>query len=740
MAFYELYSKVFPNYMILNENKYLFKNIRKKQKMIDAANELLEEEEKSKILVKENNDLFTKTIKEEINNYQKINDFDIYINQSYEKSISISIYNKKKISQYLLRDNTPNEKKNTNFDSFVTNETNHSIKDILNILDDRKVNKKNKQKILKINCPKKSNILKIFKNLVKKKDSSKKNSPEKPNKKSAHYLILSTNKIEGVYSKNLKQKFMKTYNRVFWKNTITQPNSINHNVDQKLVTSTIERSNVLYSTKMNFNRNSNKLQKVIIPRRATEININNNFSENLALTTSPNGYYSKILYNTKSNMHRTNRRLKSNFLLSNKKPSITKLLSNNKSNKEEKLFNNKLIHKKLNSKEISQDWIYMKKFYFTKNNFSQKNQNPTITYGEINNRVTKFSPNKNNSKNKEDENRHYSTRIKMNKIEGKKNEENIEGIKKKEKKSYYIRYILSPKTKKKSENKIYDLIRNNKKPLQILKTISQFKTKNYFSPEKKSINNNKIYIFREKGNLNDNKKNMTNTNFNISKKNQFLKRLDTVGNTTNNNNLQKLHLNKNLKRILSPNNKNSFLRTIQMNRIKNKIMKSSDNNIINRTILKKKEQQLITTIRSNIKVRKIVNSKLSSNTNNSLNKHLHSQLIKFKKITKNKDENLGNRNKILNGETKIGHKSKTSKINFKNNLTENNFAPKKEEISLYRTNSRIHSKNKFKRILQKKNNQRSCSIGNESFKNYNFCREMLHTINSCFPKRWRIKI
>ena len=120
LAFYELYSKVFPNYMILNENKYLFKNIRKKQKMIDAANELLEEEEKSKILVKENNDLFTKTIKEEINNYQKINDFDIYINQSYEKSISISICNKKKISQYLLRDNTPNEKKNTNFDSFVT--------------------------------------------------------------------------------------------------------------------------------------------------------------------------------------------------------------------------------------------------------------------------------------------------------------------------------------------------------------------------------------------------------------------------------------------------------------------------------------------------------------------------------------------------------------------------------------------------------------------------------------------
>jgi hypothetical protein len=33
--FYEKYSKVFPNYVILPENKYLFKNIEKKQRIID---------------------------------------------------------------------------------------------------------------------------------------------------------------------------------------------------------------------------------------------------------------------------------------------------------------------------------------------------------------------------------------------------------------------------------------------------------------------------------------------------------------------------------------------------------------------------------------------------------------------------------------------------------------------------------------------------------------------------------
>ena len=33
--FYEKYSKVFPNYVILPENSYMFKNIERKQRLID---------------------------------------------------------------------------------------------------------------------------------------------------------------------------------------------------------------------------------------------------------------------------------------------------------------------------------------------------------------------------------------------------------------------------------------------------------------------------------------------------------------------------------------------------------------------------------------------------------------------------------------------------------------------------------------------------------------------------------
>ena len=37
--FYEKYSKVFPNYVVLAESKYMFKNIERKQKLIDEKHQ-----------------------------------------------------------------------------------------------------------------------------------------------------------------------------------------------------------------------------------------------------------------------------------------------------------------------------------------------------------------------------------------------------------------------------------------------------------------------------------------------------------------------------------------------------------------------------------------------------------------------------------------------------------------------------------------------------------------------------
>lgn len=47
--FYEKYSKVFPNFVTLPENKYMFKNIERKQRLLDDKQKIqIENEEKAK--------------------------------------------------------------------------------------------------------------------------------------------------------------------------------------------------------------------------------------------------------------------------------------------------------------------------------------------------------------------------------------------------------------------------------------------------------------------------------------------------------------------------------------------------------------------------------------------------------------------------------------------------------------------------------------------------------------------
>ena len=53
--YYETYSRIYPNYTSLEESKYIYKNIHKKQKMIDLQQKIEESEEKKKEIKKRNN-------------------------------------------------------------------------------------------------------------------------------------------------------------------------------------------------------------------------------------------------------------------------------------------------------------------------------------------------------------------------------------------------------------------------------------------------------------------------------------------------------------------------------------------------------------------------------------------------------------------------------------------------------------------------------------------------------------
>ena len=141
--FYETYSKIFPNYMILPENLYLYRNIRKKQKMIDAFNDIKREEEENRknlnLGISSNKQkknvltIFDKSIQESINKYQPSISKSILSNtnkNSIEESkstLSLSLYNKP-INNNL---NTPNE----SFKEEYNNTTLKSIESIINKFD-----------------------------------------------------------------------------------------------------------------------------------------------------------------------------------------------------------------------------------------------------------------------------------------------------------------------------------------------------------------------------------------------------------------------------------------------------------------------------------------------------------------------------------------------------------------------------------------------------------------------------
>ena len=76
--FYTQYCKVFPNYMILPENEFLYRNLRKKQKLIDQFNEIKKEEleNRNHLRLKKNKDnendyiLFNKKVQDSIEKYK----------------------------------------------------------------------------------------------------------------------------------------------------------------------------------------------------------------------------------------------------------------------------------------------------------------------------------------------------------------------------------------------------------------------------------------------------------------------------------------------------------------------------------------------------------------------------------------------------------------------------------------------------------------------------------------------
>ena len=137
--YYELYSKIFPNYTAISESKYLYQNIQKKQKMIDLQEQM--ELEKQKKREKENDDNI-------IRNLQENSDFiDDYNTNGRNKKSSENVFSTDIINSILSKSNTEDmellfniNKKNTSKEEKAFSEKIQNL-----VLSINKYNEKNKK-------------------------------------------------------------------------------------------------------------------------------------------------------------------------------------------------------------------------------------------------------------------------------------------------------------------------------------------------------------------------------------------------------------------------------------------------------------------------------------------------------------------------------------------------------------------------------------------------------------------
>ena len=287
--FYESYSKIFPNYMILPESKYLYRNIRKKQKMIDAFNQIKKEEEENRnSLKKELNNkergeimIFNRSIQESINRYHPSGASFLFnsIMSGFMKNtnnnesnlnsiISISLnkaypLNNKKI-------NNKNSKQNSlEFDnSHITQNSENSLINIVKILNQKY-----------------GNDNKIENNYFKKNNSNNKtNDKNQYNHKNRNNY--NNEKVKKIKNQNIVKKDTKTkkVNKININNNTIENNTVkiekDKNKDKKIISTPPKNTSPPQTHMMKGNNHQksalNNNRKFISHKQAVSVSNNNN--------------------------------------------------------------------------------------------------------------------------------------------------------------------------------------------------------------------------------------------------------------------------------------------------------------------------------------------------------------------------------------------------------------------------------------------------------------------------------
>ena len=393
--YYNSCSVIFPNYVKLHESKYIYKNIRKKQKVIDnqqEQEEKLEKIKKGEIKYTENDEFLTtktfysildQTNTSNIKLYFGINDKidmdetpnniveklkkaekeaikkKIQLNKNGSKSklnlnlkesnVTINNFNNSNINK---RNNSKIFNKNKSINE--RNKNNNNIH-YLSHIQKRKIYIKNKSNInIKINLDEqRRNKIKINNYLTKDNDSKKYikssssiNDTENDTNRKKNYITFYGNKLMNSKKKARKKVFYESSNKnknIF----ITSRNNSNKNIKKKFINSLFPTKTILSRLFTNFNNSilahNSYINKKVFKKHITEeinkINKQNSISPS-TITIQANSFRKKYKYNIKMNANLKESKSTRNI--------INNKLNINNNNKSKEKISLKNIHQKIN--------------------------------------------------------------------------------------------------------------------------------------------------------------------------------------------------------------------------------------------------------------------------------------------------------------------------------------------------------------------------------------------------------
>ena len=427
--FYDLYSKIFPNYTSLEEGKYFYSNIQQKQKIINII-EQKEFEKKMKNNYLVDNNSFEDTTDQRIFSTNIIDSLlNITNEEGMEQLFNVNKNNIKKedneffneLNHLIERINNNNKSKKINSNNYSLNKNGSNNKcnsKNINFSNNKSNNNENnnKKNDLKLNS-----IAKFFNNINKAKNKNRGASNKISNlynncnytKINLHHKKKNANlfKLNAMTDRALLDKLENNYNKVRQKNS--------KNISQNMSTSTKTKKDIS-SSKKNISTYNKKLNSISTSYQ----NLLNNFNDKLVYLITTKGSTNEIknmkreiLNNSKKTCFssRNNALNYSSYIIKNKNKlnscnnNNNKIISNSNKNNNNKSvgntfnINNSMKNINLNVKKINTikgNYKDSRNRQFSKNNYIKHSSSKVGSLLSYTNSILSNNDSRNNSKSK----------------------------------------------------------------------------------------------------------------------------------------------------------------------------------------------------------------------------------------------------------------------------------------------------------------------------------------------------